>query len=181
MKEKKEKSRIWLIILQALAVGAVAFLFCYNDLFFAVNSMYRDKVYQRSRGVNQSIKIIAIDQKTIAEYGPFGTWDRSVYADILDTLGDYPSVVGFDILFASEMSEEGDARLKEAALEKGNVVFASRIDFDTVAEKDEKGNIYINRFYVNEVNLPFTKDEITTGFVNVSADEDGVVRRVIPT
>ena len=63
-----------------------------------------------------------------------------MYADILDTLGDYPSVVGFDILFSSEMSEEGDARLKEAALEKGNVVFASRIDFDTVAEKDEKGN-----------------------------------------
>jgi len=181
MKEKKEKSRIWLIILEALAVGAIAFLFCYNDLFFAINSLYTDKVYQRSRGVNQSIKIIAIDEKTIAEYGPFGAWDRSVYADVLDKLGDYPAVVGFDIMFLSEMSEEGDELLKEAALENGNVVFASHINFDTVVEKDANGKFAINKFYVKEVNLPFTKDEVTTGFVNVSADEDGVVRRVIPT
>ena len=181
MKENKSKNRRWLIILQALLLGVAAFLFCYNDVLFNLNSLYRDKVYQRSRGVNQSIKIIAIDDKAIGEYGPFGTWDRSVFADTIEALGDYPSVVGFDIMFFSEMSEEGDALLKEKALEKGNVVFASRIDFDTVVEKDENGKQYINRFHVNNLNLPFSGEEVSTGFVNVSQDEDGVVRRIIPT
>ncbi|MBO4701792.1 MAG: adenylate/guanylate cyclase domain-containing protein [Lachnospiraceae bacterium] len=181
MKENKSKNRRWLIVLQALLLGVAAFLFCYNDVLFNLNSLYRDKVYQRSRGVNQSIKIIAIDDEAIAEYGPFGTWDRSVFADTIEALGDYPSVVGFDIMFFSEMTEEGDALLKEKALEKGNVVFASRIDFDTVVEKDENGKQYINRFHVNNLNLPFSGKEVPTGFVNVSQDEDGVVRRIIPT
>ncbi len=181
MKENKSKNRRWLIVLQALLLGVAAFLFCYNDVLFNLNSLYRDKVYQRSRGVNQSIKIIAIDDKAIAEYGPFGTWDRSVFADTIEALGDYPSVVGFDIMFFSEMTEEGDALLKEKALENGNVVFASRIDFDTVVEKDENGKQYINRFHVNNLNLPFSGEEVPTGFVNVSQDEDGVVRRIIPT
>ena len=181
MKENKSKNRRWLIVLQALLLGVAAFLFCYNDVLFNLNSLYRDKVYQRSRGVNQSIKIIAIDDKAIAEYGPFGTWDRSVFADTIEALGDYPSVVGFDIMFFSEMSEDGDALLKEKALEKGDVVFASRIDFDTVVEKDENGKQYINRFHVNNLNLPFSGKEVPTGFVNVSQDEDGVVRRIIPT
>ena len=181
MKENKSKNRKWLIVLQALLLGVAAFLFCYNDVLFNLNSLYRDKVYQRSRGVNQSIKIIAIDDKAIAEYGPFGTWDRSVFANTIEALGDYPSVVGFDIMFFSEMTEEGDALLKEKALEKGNVVFASRIDFDTVVEKDENGKQYINRFHVNNLNLPFSGEEVSTGFVNVSQDEDGVVRRIIPT
>ena len=108
MKENKSKNRKWLIVLQALLLGVAAFLFCYNDVLFSLNSLYRDKVYQRSRGVNQSIKIIAVDDKAIAEYGPFGTWDRSIYADVLDALGDYPAAVGFDIMFQSQMSEEGD-------------------------------------------------------------------------
>jgi adenylate cyclase len=181
MKENKSKNRRWLIVLQALLLGVAAFLFCYNDVLFNLNSLYRDKVYQRSRGVNQSIKIIAIDDKAIAEYGPFGTWDRSVFADTIEALGDYPSVVGFDIMFFSEMTEEGDALLKEKALKNGNVVFASRIDFDTVVEKDENGKQYINRFHVNNLNLPFSGEEVPTGFVNVSQDEDGVVRRIIPT
>lgn len=181
MKENKSKNRKWLIVLQALLLGAAAFLFCYNDVLFSLNSLYRDKVYQRSRGVNQSIKIIAVDDKAIAEYGPFGTWDRSIYADVLDALGDYPASVGFDIMFQSQMSEEGDNLLKEKALEKGNVVFASRIAFDTVAEKDENGKLYLNKFHVNALNLPFSGEEVPTGFVNVSQDEDGVVRRVIPT
>ena len=181
MKEKEKNNRKWLILLQALLLGVAAFLFCYNDVLFSLNSLYRDKVYQRSRGVNQSIKIIAVDDKAIAEYGPFGTWDRKLYADVLDSLGDYPAVVGFDIMFRSRMSEEGDELLKEKALEKGNVVFASRIDFDTVAEKDENGKLTINRFHVNALNLPFSGEEVPTGFVNVSQDDDGVVRRVIPT
>ena len=180
MNDKSKNNRIWLLILQALLLGVLAFVFCYNDILSPLEGLYRDKVYQRSRGVNQSIKIIAVDGKTLDEYGPFGTWDRKVYADVLNALGDYPSVVGFDCIFTSEMSEEGDRIFKETALEKGNVVFASYIDFDTVVTRDENGKMSLNPFYVNTVEMPFSGDAVTTGFVNVSADNDGVVRRTFP-
>lgn len=182
MKEKKKNNNNkWLLILQALLLGVIAFLFTYNDILFPVESLYRDKVYQQSRGVNQQIKIIAIDEETMSVYGPFGTWDRSVYADILDKLGEYPSVVAFDLHFSGEMSEEGDRLFLEKAKQNGNVVLASHIDFDTVFSVDENGKVVSNQFYVKAMELPFSGNETETGFVNVSPDTDGKVRRVMPT
>ena len=181
MKKKKSYNKTLILILQAVILGVIAFFFCYNDVLYPLDSLYRDKVYQRARGINQSIKIVAIDERTINELGPFGTWDRSVYADILDTLGEYPAAVGFDIRFLSEMTPEGDARLKETAIDHDNVVFASYLDFKTVVETDADGNMYINEFHLDDVNLPYTGDLIPTGFVNVSADSDSVVRRTIPS
>ena len=181
MNEKEKNNRRYLLILQALLIGVIAFVFCYCDILYPLESLYRDKVYQQSRGVNQSIKIIAVDEKALNTYGPFGTWDRSVYADVLNALGDYPSVVGFDIHFSGQMSEEGDAILKEAAMERGNVVFASHIDFDTVAERDEDGKLVLNQLYVNAMELPFSEEDVAYGYVNVFADPDGAVRRAMPT
>ena len=168
-------------IIEALVIGVIAFLFCYNDVFYSLDSLYRDRVYQRSRGVNQSIKIIAVDEKTLNAYGPFGTWDRSVYADILETLGDYPIVVGFDVHFMNEMTEEGDERFLQAIKENGNVVLAAHIDFDTEVTTDEEGRIYVNPMYVRDYEIPFTGDECPYGYVNVSTDQDGVVRSLLPT
>ncbi len=181
MKNSSKGKHTWLLILQALLLGVLAFVFCYNDILFSLDSLYRDNAYQRSRGVNQSIKIIAIDEKTLNEYGPYGTWDRSVYADVIDTLGEYPAVIGFDILFISEMTKEGDARLLESAQKNGNVVFASHIDFDTVVRTDEEGKQYLDSKYVRAMEMPFSGDAVTTGYVNVSADNDGIVRRTLPT
>jgi adenylate cyclase len=181
MKKLAKGKHTWLLILQALLLGVLAFVFCYNDILFSLDSLYRDNAYQRSRGVNQSIKIIAIDEKTLNEYGPFGTWDRSIYADVIDTLGEYPAVIGFDILFISEMTKEGDAKLLASAQNNGNVVFASHIDFDTVVRTDESGKQYLDSKYVRAMEMPFSGDAITTGYVNVSADNDGIVRRTLPT
>ncbi|MBQ1488966.1 MAG: CHASE2 domain-containing protein, partial [Lachnospiraceae bacterium] len=81
------KRKTWIILLEAFLIGVLAFVFCYNDILYPLDSLYKDRVYQRSRGVNQNIKIISIDEKTLSALGPFGTWDRSVYADIIDYLG----------------------------------------------------------------------------------------------
>ena len=175
----KSKQR-WFFYLQALLLGVLAFVFTYHDIFYALDSFYRDRFYQRSRGVNQSVKIIAIDEKTLNAYGPFGTWDRSVYADILDTLGDYPSVVGFDIMFFGEMTKEGDAAFVKAASKNDNVVLVSHIDFDTVVEEGANGEQTVNAFHVTKVEMPITGDKVSTGYANMSPDSDGIVRRVLP-
>ena len=175
----KSKQR-WFFYLQALLLGVLAFVFTYHDIFYALDSFYRDRFYQRSRGVNQSVKIIAIDEKTLNAYGPFGTWDRSVYADILDTLGDYPSVVGFDIMFFGEMTKEGDAAFVKAASKNDNVVLVSHIDFDTVVEEGANGEQTVNTFHVTKMEMPITEDKVSTGYANMSPDSDGIVRRVLP-
>ena len=181
MKNWKKIINRGMVWLAAVLLGLLAFLFCYNDVFYSFDNLYKDKLYQRARGVNQSIKIIAIDEKTLNTYGPFGTWDRSIYAELLDIMGEYPAVVGFDILFVSEMTPEGDAALKEAALKNGNVVFASHIDFGSRVVKGPDGKERIDDAYINMLEKPFTGDEVTTGYANVSADSDGIVRRVRPT
>ena len=181
MNNRKVRKNIWILLLQALLLGILTFVFCYNDVLYSLDSFYRDRAYQRSRGVNQSIKIIAIDEKTLAEYGPFGTWDRSVYADVLDKLGDYPSVIAFDIFFFNEMTAEGDAKFKEAAEARDNVVFASHLVLGTVVETDENGKTVLNSLHVKDYEKPFTEEGVPYGYANVSADSDGIVRRNLPT
>ena len=180
MKQNAKNRKTWLTLLEALIIGALAFVFCYQDVFYALDSLYRDNVYQRSRGVNQSFKIIAIDEKTLQKYGPFGTWDRSVYADVLDTLGDYPAVVGFDIMFMGEMTKEGDEAFLAEIKKRNNVVLASHIDFDTAVVVDENGKMAVNPNHIGSVEMPFSGDEVPVGYPNVSTDSDGVVRRVHP-
>ena len=52
------KQKTWIILPAAFLIGALAFVFCYNDFLYSLDSLYEDRVYQRSRGVNQNIKII---------------------------------------------------------------------------------------------------------------------------
>ena len=47
-KEGKSKNR-WYLYLQALLLGVIAFVFCYNDVLYSLDSLYRDNFYQRSR------------------------------------------------------------------------------------------------------------------------------------
>ena len=70
----------------------VCFVITYFGVFSSLDSLYQDKIYQIPRGMNQKIKIIAIDEKTLEAYGPINTWDRSVYNSLLNSLGDYPAL-----------------------------------------------------------------------------------------
>ena len=86
------------LVFEMILIGIITFLLCYTDVFYSLDSLYKDKLYQQPRVVDSTIKIIAIDEKTLEALGPFGTWPRSTYAEVLDVLGDYPAVIGFDIM-----------------------------------------------------------------------------------
>jgi len=99
----KNRSKVSAVI-EAAVVFALVFVTSFYDVFYSFDSLLRDKLYQTPRGINNKIKIIAIDDETLREYGPFGTWSRGVYADIINTLGEYPAAVAMDIMVFGDMS-----------------------------------------------------------------------------
>ena len=114
-----------ILFLEMILIGIVTFLFCYTDVFYSLDSLYKDNLYQQPRAVDPAIKIIAIDEKSMEALGPFGTWPRSTYAEVLENLGEYPAVVAFDIMLMGTMDAEDDAILEAALAERENVVLAS--------------------------------------------------------
>lgn len=168
----------WATPVEAAILCLLVFFTSFFDVFYSLDCMLRDKVYQSARGINNKIKIIAIDDRTLQELGPFGTWSRSVYAELINTLGDNPSVIAMDIMFFGEMDEEGDNALRQACTDNPNVIAGSYINYTSKYSYDENGKPYIDHLAVSEIEQPIIQDCCITGFVNSSPDEDGVVRSV---
>lgn len=168
------------LALEMLLIGILTFLFCYADVFYSLDSLYKDRLYQQPRVVNPNIKIVSIDEKTLEALGPFGTWPRSTYAEILDILDDYPAVVGLDIMLMGTMDEEDDAVFLQALKRHDNVVLASHLVYDTKVEVSPEGKVNINHMHVSQVEVPYTKDASPIGYANTSADADGAVRSFLP-
>ena len=113
-------------IAESVIVFVLIFVISITNIFSTFDYILRDKLYQIPRGISGTIKIIAIDDKTLEELGPIGTWSRSVYADLIEVLNSNdeakPAVIAFDILFSGNVDEEGDKALAEAAKKSENVV-----------------------------------------------------------
>ena len=168
---------------EALFISAAAFLCCYTGLFNDFDNLMKDRLYQTNRGVDNRIRIIAIDERTLAELGPINTWNRSVYAQTLRNLGTEPSVVAFDIMFFGETDEASDKDFADACRENGSVITASQIVFESGnrVDVDESGNKYINNLKINSVVYPYDElnDAVRTGYANTPSDSDGIVRNAL--
>ena len=169
----KKKHSVWA---WSAIVFVIVFLTAYYDLFYSFDCLLRDKVYQTPRGINNKIKIIAIDDETLDVLGPFGTWSRGTYADVISALGDEPDVIAMDIMIFGDMDSEGDERLKDVCLKSGNVVSGSYINYSSKYTLDDKGKPYIDHFNIDGITEPIISGQCETGFVNASPDEDGIVR-----
>lgn len=169
-----------ILFFEMILIGIVTFLFCYTDVFYSLDSLYKDNLYQQPRAVDPAIKIIAIDEKSMEALGPFGTWPRSTYAEVLENLGEYPAVVAFDIMLMGTMDAEDDAILEAALAERENVVLASHLVYDTKVDISPNGKMKIDNMYVSEVELPYTGELTPVGYANTSADSDGTIRSYIP-
>lgn len=167
-------------ILEAVLVFFTIFLLTVSNLLAPLDYIAKDKLYQIPRGVSSQIKIIAIDDKTLDELGPIGTWSRSVYADLINLLNSNPDakpvVIAFDILFSGNV-DEGDIAFAEAARESGNVVVDSHFVYETKPEYDEFGLL---SYPIESVNNPYDElnDVVRVGFSNISLDSDKTIRRL---
>ena len=110
------------ILAETFLVGLLVFILTVTNVFRFFDNMAKDSLYQIPRGIDSKIKIIGIDEKTMAELGPIQTWSRSFYADLLRKLNEKaeskPLLVGFDVLFSGNV-DAGDDDFTAAAAESG--------------------------------------------------------------
>ncbi len=184
----KKKIRI---LLETLLVGFLVFILSVSGAFLTIDHLATDKLYQQPRGISARIKIIGIDEKTLAAYGPVQTWSRSRYADLIRLLNQdeqmKPTVIGFDILFTGhfedenvDASENGDLDLAETAKESGNVVVVSHLLYEEHASRKADG--VMSRSVIG-ISMPYPElaENVRMGYDNVAQDSDGTVRRILPS
>lgn len=164
----------------ALCIGMFAFVAVYFQWFAGLNLSLQDSVYQKENAADPSIKIIAIDEKTLEALGQFENWTREPYARLIEMLNqeEYsPKAIGLDILLVSEKGEE-DQFLVEACRKYKNVVMASNLVFSAKIET-EGGKSRVNPLHIDMVETPFgeLEDIVRTGFANTVQDSmDNSVR-----
>lgn len=183
MKNKKLISRSkWLVMTaETVIVVLISFLLCYFNVFGKFEKLLTDRLYQNPRGINNKIKIIAIDNQTLRELGAMGTWSRQKYADVINTLGDYPDVIVVDLMLSTKMDEQGDDALTKACENNKNVVAGSYINYNSVMRTGNDGNMYVDNYNIETIDRPIMNDVCETGFVNALPDSDGVLRSALLT
>ena len=170
-------------IFAAICIGLVCFAAIFFNLFSGLDFFARDLLYSNRRPTDSAIKIIAIDEKTIAQLGPFGTWDRSVYAELIRLLNQdakaRPAVIAFDVLFVGRMSGAGDEAFAARVRESGNVVAASHLVIGESATL-RAGQLSVSRT-AESLELPYwlEKSDEAVGFSNTDLQGDGSVRTAI--
>ena len=178
---KKKKSLLFSLI------GAIIVIFftvelCSEKYLYAVDKIFSDPLYNTLSTTDTSIKIIAIDEKTIEKLGPVSTWDRNIPAEFIEKLtaseDTKPAIIAMDILYIGNVNEESDKRFAEAAKKAGNIVVASNVLWKAKGTVDNEGNFLINNSNVEGIELPYEelRDNCYHGFANSTQDRDGYIR-----
>ena len=162
----------------SIICGVLAFLAVFTGVLGTVDKTAEDYLYHHAGTVNANIKIIKIDDKTMNQMGDFSTWNRDVYAQLVETIcvsdDVRPAVIGFDILFSSEKSSESDTNFVEACDKYDNVVTGFSYVFTKEVISDKNGILVENGMAVAEKVVPYAALSNATeqGFVNALMDAD---------
>ena len=170
-------------LLVCLLCGVLTFLGVYTDGFKSIDKTAEDTLYHQADNIAGNIKIIKIDDKTMNQLGDFSTWQRDVYAELVEKLcvseEIRPAVIAFDMLFSSEKNKEKDERFARACAKYENVVTGFSYVFTKEVATDAKGNLTVNKMAVAEKVMPYPALEKSSslGFVNALMDEDDSIIR----
>lgn len=163
----------------------MTFLLLYSNVFFTWDKIFFDALCQTGTTPDNRIFILAIDDKTLEKYGPFNQWGRDIYSQLVKKLNqnteDRPAVISFDIMYLENTDANVDTEFANTCKEAGNVVTAFHLQFKEQPEVDEKGKVFFNSFYIDEIDYPYPalKDAVSYGYANTVVDTDGYVRRFL--
>lgn len=170
-------------LVTGVVCAVLAFAITYTGVFKSIDKVAEDRLYHHAGNIDSRIKIIKIDDRTMNQMGDFSTWDRGVYADLMETLcvSDEvrPAVIGFDILFSSNKDAENDERFAKACADYGNVVTGFSYVFQKKVVADANGNLVVDGAAVSEKVVPYASlyEVAEVGFVNALTDDDDKIIR----
>ncbi len=186
MKTAKEKKLFWIV---AVVIAIVTFVVSYTGVLYSFDKIFSDKLYQAPSGTNPQIKIVGIDEKTLAEYGDVTEWSRSITADFINKLTAdptyAPSAIGLDILYISDGDEEGDELFAKACENSANIgvkiVTASNLVYRPTGKINPDGSFVVDENNIAMVEIPYEGLAAVTdyAFANTSQDVDGYIRYAI--
>ena len=178
MKRKDAASAVWMTAL----VAALAFFLCFSQLLFSLDKLIADPLYQTPRAGDARIRILAIDEKTIAAYGDPADWSRDIPARLVTLLDAdprrAPALIVFDVMYVSERDAAADAAFAAACERGGNVLSAAnlvyRMKLSPVGERLAEDPDHVGMVEYPYAGLRAVSD---CGFANALIDRDQFVRR----
>lgn len=177
---KKHKT----LFFAALAALAVTLL-VWPGTLTRLDKWTQDTLFQRPCALSGDVVVIGVDEKALAELGPYNTWDRGVMASALEALAadpdKLPAAVAVDTLYAGQSEPAADARLADAAAALGNVVTASAAEFGSSVTWESAGAVSVDSYAVlgYEEAYPALRDVTAQGHINAMYDLDGVMRHAL--
>ena len=165
-------------------IGLVAFLLARFGVLYPLDKLISDPLYQTPSAPDPRIKIIAVDETTLAKYGDITQWSRGLSAQLVDLLNAdpayAPAVLAFDIMYISsgEADPAGDARFAESCAAAGNVITAAHAVYRDDVTLTEQGTLSVNQNAVAMVEYPYPALKQAAGyaFANTVQDTDGYIR-----
>ncbi|MBD5451438.1 MAG: adenylate/guanylate cyclase domain-containing protein [Lachnospiraceae bacterium] len=179
---KKQKLQI---ALTAFLIAAVTGLLAWARVGYSVDVMVSDALCQRASVANKNIYVIAIDDKTLEQYGSITSWSRALSADLVQLLNQdaqtRPAVIVFDVIFSEKGDAAGDAAFAETCATAGNVVTAMSYRFKEQPEYDKNGKMTLNQYHIDGVIMPYEalREATNQGYANTLVGADGYVRRAM--
>lgn len=149
--------------------------------FYLLDALLCDRLYARMDGVLPQIKLIGVDEETLAEYGNFEQWSRKRTAELLHVLyeseAEAPAMVALDFLFTEENDSAEDKKLADACREKQIIVASNLVYRGTVRQKTD-GTVYYDAENVDFVEQPYGDllAVVRDGYVNAYIAKDGCIR-----
>ena len=172
--------RSWLPVFMMIILAVSISVFRFPK---EIEILTEDALYQHPDVIPNQIKIIAIDEATLAELGAYSDWDRTRFAELIQRLNENPDkkpkVIGIDVMFTGEGVSEGDQALVEAVKNAGNVILASKLETASRVVYSAMDNKYGYQYYITDETTAF--HDLTqvsdSGFTNMIFDDDGYIRR----
>jgi len=171
MTRKRRRQRNNALI--ALVVGSVFILVAvFVQPFATIQSWLTDQLFLPT-SPSPNIVIVAIDDQSLARYGKWSEWPRSLHAQAISNLSQARAmVIGFDVLFAGASGD--DPVLAQAMADAGNVVLP------TVGVEPQP-SVYDHEIVYRDFltsTPPLVEAAASMGHANVAPDGDGVIRRI---
>jgi len=168
----RKRRRQFRHVLIAIGIGLSFALITYFVQPFSSTEYRLSDMLFVPRGPNPNIVIAAIDDETLAQYGRWAEWPRTLHAQAIENLASAKAkAIVYDVLFASQTAN--DSILAQAMDDAGNVVIA------VVGEHPNKSpNLELTYQDVIHPTPALENASVAVGHASVLIGDGGIVRNI---